>query len=74
MDELTIAEAAFIAALPKAPNNYPPIRRPKAAKARRDWVIERMAEESFISAEEARVAKAAPLVVHEREATLLTRA
>ena len=46
MDELTIAEAAFIAALPKAPNNYHPIRRPKAAKARRDWVIARMAKES----------------------------
>jgi penicillin-binding protein 1A len=74
LDELTIAEAAFIAALPKAPNNYHPIRRPKAAKARRDWVIARMAEESFISAAEARAAKAEPLVVHKREATLLTRA
>jgi len=74
MDELTIAEAAFIAALPKAPNNYHPIRRPKAAKARRDWVIARMAEESFISAAEARAAKAEPIIVRKRQATLLTRA
>ncbi len=74
MDELTIAEAALIAALPKAPNNYHPIRRPKAAKERRDWVIARMAEESFISAAEARAAKAEPIVVRQREATLLTRA
>ena len=74
MDELTIAEAAFIAALPKAPNNYHPIRYPKAAKIRRDWVITRMEEESFISADETLVAKAEPLVVHKREATLLTHA
>src|SRR5688572_26146245 len=39
MDELTVAEAAYLAALPKAPNNYHPVRYPEAAKARRDWVI-----------------------------------
>ena len=39
MGELTIPEVAFIAALPKAPNNYHPVKKPKAAKARRDWVI-----------------------------------
>ena len=42
MDELTIAESAYLAALPKAPNNYHPVRRPKAARSRRDWVISRM--------------------------------
>ena len=35
MDELTIAEAAFLAALPKAPNNYNPVTKPAAARARR---------------------------------------
>ena len=43
--QITIPEAAFLAALPKAPNNYNPARYPEQAKARRDWVIERMAAE-----------------------------
>ena len=34
LDELTVAEAAFLAALPKAPNNYNPQRYPEAAQAR----------------------------------------
>lgn len=62
LDELTLAEAAFLAALPKAPNNYNPIRFPEAARARRDWVIDRMAEDGYITREEARYAKAEPLV------------
>jgi penicillin-binding protein 1A len=74
MDELTIAEAAYIAALPKAPNNYHPVRRAKAAKARRDWVIARMEEEGFITAGQAKSAREEPFKVHPREATLLTRA
>ena len=45
LDELTLAEAAFLAALPKAPNNYNPFRFPEAARARRDWVLDRMAED-----------------------------
>ena len=45
LDELTPAEAAFLAALPKAPNNYNPFRFPEAAKARRDWVLDRMADD-----------------------------
>jgi len=43
LDKLTLAETAFIAALPKAPNNYSPARHPQAAKARRDWVLAGMA-------------------------------
>lgn len=62
LDDLTIAEAAFLAALPKAPNNYNPVRFPEAARARRDWVIDRMAEDGHITREEARYAKAEPLV------------
>ena len=38
LDELTIAEAAYLAALPKAPNNYNPIRNYSEAVARRNWV------------------------------------
>ena len=52
LEELTIPEAAFLAALPKAPNNYNPFRFPDAAKSRRDWVLDRMAEDRVISAAE----------------------
>jgi len=62
LDELTIAEAAFLGALPKAPNNYNPFRFPDAAKARRDWVLDRMAEDHVITAQELATAKAAPIV------------
>ena len=48
LDKLTLSEAAFLAALPKAPNNYNPFRFPEAAKARRDWVLDRMAEDRVI--------------------------
>lgn len=66
LDELTLAEAAYLAALPKAPNNYHPVRFPERAKARRDWVIERMAEDGVVTATEARAAIEAPLAVRGR--------
>ena len=62
LDNLTIAQAAFLAALPKAPNNYNPFRFPEAAKARRDWVLDRMAETGAITPAQAAQAKAQPLV------------
>ena len=62
LDDLTVAEAAFLGALPKAPNNYNPVRFPDAARARRDWVIERMAEDGVITTQEARAARAEALV------------
>ncbi len=69
LDELTIAEAAFLAALPKAPNNYHPIKRPDAARERRDYVVGRMLDDGYISWTEAELAKAVPVVVHRPEAT-----
>ncbi len=65
LEELTLPEAAFLAALPKAPNNYNPFRYPDAAKARRDWVIDRMAEDRAITAAQAAAAKAEPITPHE---------
>jgi len=67
LDELTIAEAAFLGALPKAPNNYNPQRFPDAAKARRDWVAGRMAEDGYISAEDAAAASAGPVAIRKRD-------
>ena len=64
--ELTIAEAAYIAALPKGPANYHPIRRPEAAISRRNYVIERMAEEGYITQAQADEAKQEPLNVFPR--------
>ncbi|HLB80050.1 MAG TPA: penicillin-binding protein 1A [Dongiaceae bacterium] len=63
LDELTVAEAAYLAALPKAPNNYHPLRRAAAAKARRDWVIDRLLDDGSIDPAEAAAAVAEPLVV-----------
>lgn len=62
LDDLDIQEAAFLAALPKAPNNYNPFKFPEAAKARRDWVIDRMMEDRVITAAEAATAKAQPII------------
>ncbi len=59
--ELTLPEAAFLAVLPKAPNNYNPFRFPDAARVRRDWVIDRMADDKVISRAQATEAKASSI-------------
>src|SRR6478752_5309704 len=47
LPELTIADCAYLATLPKAPSNYNPFRSPERAIARRNWVIDRMVENGF---------------------------
>ncbi len=64
--ELTIAEAAYLAALPKGPNNYHPFRKEKAAIERRNWVIDRMVENGYVTQEDAEEAKQQPLGVQQR--------
>lgn len=59
--QLTTAEAAMLAALPKSPTNYNPFRFPDAARERRDWVLGRMAETQAITSGEAAIARAEPL-------------
>jgi penicillin-binding protein 1A len=66
VNELTVAEAAYLAALPKGPSNYHPFRNTDRALDRRNWVIERMQENGYISAEEAEKGKAQPLGVNVR--------
>jgi penicillin-binding protein 1A len=61
LDELTVADAAYLAVLPKAPNNYHPIDKHDRAVERRNWVIDRMAEDKRITKEEAEAAKKEPL-------------
>ncbi|CAD7032394.1 penicillin-binding protein 1A [Pseudorhizobium endolithicum] len=64
--ELTIAESAYLAALPKGPNNYHPFRKEAAAIERRNWVIDRMAENGYIGQADAEEAKKQPLGVKPR--------
>jgi penicillin-binding protein 1A len=64
--ELTIAQAAYLAGLPKGPNNYNPFRRYKEAVTRRNYVIDRMVEDGFISAADGAKAEKEPLVVDMR--------
>lgn len=67
--ELNIAESAYLAALPKGPNNYHPFRQPARAMERRNWVIDRMAENGYITTAEAEDAKKQPLGVKSRSDT-----
>jgi penicillin-binding protein 1A len=67
LDQLTVAEAAYLAALPKAPNNYHPIRHYQAAKDRRDWVIGRLYEDGKISRAEYEQAVNEPLAIRKRD-------
>ena len=64
--ELTLAEAAYLAALPKAPNNYHPFRQRDAALERRNYVLDRMADNGYITKAEADEAKKQPLGVNPR--------
>lgn len=64
--DLTIEEAAYLAALPKAPNNYHPTLRRDAAIARRNYVIDRMEADGAIDAMTAERARQADLVTFDR--------
>ncbi|MEK9882552.1 MAG: penicillin-binding protein 1A [Alphaproteobacteria bacterium] len=63
LDQLTLEEMAYLAALPKAPANYHPIRKTRAAIIRRDWVLGEMQQNGFITGDEARRARAMPLQI-----------
>ncbi|WP_284943880.1 penicillin-binding protein 1A [Acidisoma cladoniae] len=64
LEQLTVAEDAMLASLPKAPNNYDPYKAPQAAMTRRNWVIDRMANDGAITQAQAAAAKAEPLLAH----------
>jgi penicillin-binding protein 1A len=57
LKDISIAEAAMLAGLPKAPSAYNPINNPKRAKVRQQYIIERMLDNGFITAEQAAKAK-----------------
>ena len=66
VNELTVPEAAYLAALPKAPNNYHPFRQRERALERRNWVIEQMAADGFIKTADADKAKRTALGVTQK--------
>ncbi len=71
LDDLTLDEIAYLAALPKGPNNYNPKTHYDAAVARRNWVISRMVEDGYAGEKEAEEAKKRPLKVVERKSGFL---
>jgi penicillin-binding protein 1A len=65
--ELSIAETAYLAALPKGPSNYHPFRHPEAALERRNWVIDRLVENGYVTKADGEDAKKQPLGVKVRK-------
>lgn len=61
VDQLTLPEIAYLAVLPKAPNNYSPERYPERALERRNYVLGEMVRNGYITEEQAAAARAAPL-------------
>lgn len=74
LDELTLSEIAYLAALPKAPNRYHIVRNEKEAYARREYVLTRMQEDGYITAAEAQKARGEKLQLRRRSATETTTA
>ena len=66
LQDLEIEEAAYLAALPKAPNNYHPFRFAEKATARRNWVIQRLADDGHITQDDAKKAQAKPFKINQR--------
>lgn len=64
--EVELHQAAYLAALPKAPSNYHPFRDTKKAIERRNWVLDRMVENGYVTPKEADEAKAKGLEVNPR--------
>ena len=62
VQNLDIAEAATLAAIPKSPNYYNPFENPKESKNRQELVIDQMVKYGFISADSATKAKAKKMV------------
>lgn len=69
LSQISIAEAAMLAGLPKAPSAYNPIANPRRAAIRQQYIIDRMLENGFITAEQHRAAKAEQLKIRPARAS-----
>jgi penicillin-binding protein 1A len=74
VDELTIEEDALLATLPKAPSKLDPRKNIEKAKLRRNWVIERMIAEEFITEDEGKLAMENPIILEEKDSQITTKA
>jgi penicillin-binding protein 1A len=74
LDQLTLAEAAMLAALPKAPSSYNPVANPQRAKQRQMYVLRRMKELGYVTAEEFDKAAEEPIVTRKAVDTYAVRA
>ncbi len=63
LDQLSLEEMAYLAALPKGPNNYHPFRQKARAIERRNWVLLQMQENGYITEEQMKAAQDKPLEV-----------
>lgn len=70
LDALTLEEVAYLAALPKAPNNYHPVRKYDVAVARRNWVLSRMFENGYINKIDYQKAKSTELVTTKNDSSV----
>jgi penicillin-binding protein 1A len=70
VEHLTVAEAALIAGMPQAPSRYSPYRNYGTARWRQRYVIERMHQDGYLTAEEARAAMEEPLALVDDKASL----
>jgi penicillin-binding protein 1A len=67
LDELELHESAMLAGIPKFPTSGNPINNPGRARIRRDYILQRMHEVGFISAEQLAAAQATPDTAHPNE-------
>ncbi len=73
LSELELHEIAFLAALPKAPNNYHPINKYNEAFERRNWVIDKMYENKYILKEDLKF-KTKPIQIIKRKDIIFAQA
>src|SRR6187455_1873816 len=66
VNELTVAEAAYLAALPKAPSTLHPVRQRERAVERRNYVLDRMVEDNYLKRDDGEKSKKEPLAVTPR--------
>ncbi len=74
LDSLTLAQIAMIAGLPKAPSTYNPVVNPDRALIRRDYVLARLLKLKYITAEEYREARDAPVTASRHRSDIVLRA
>lgn len=70
LDQLSVAEMAVIAGLPKAPSAFNPIINPQRAKIRRDWILERMLTLQYIDKKTYEEALTVPIATHKHRAAI----